>query len=132
MTHGRQRGFTVLELIIAVVFLLVIGTIFFVQKRDLEIAKRDTQRKTAINAIYYNIEDVYHPANKAYPEKITADQLPGLDPTQLKDPDGVTIGDQNSEYRYEPKDCKDGKCKSYELRADLEKEADYVKNSRNK
>ncbi len=30
-----------------------------------------------------------------------------------------------------PHNCKDGKCKSYSLRADLEKEDDYVKSSRN-
>ena len=127
----RQRGFTVLELIIAAVFLVAAGTIFFVQKRDLEVAARDSASKTAINAIYYNLEEVYYPANKAYPEHLTADQLKGLDPTQLKDADGKTIGADGSTYRYEPKDCKDSRCKSYTLRADLENEADFVKESRN-
>ncbi len=130
-TH-KQQGFTVLELIIVIVFLVVIGTVFFVQRRDTEIAQRDSIRKTTINAIYYNLEEVYYPANKTYPEKLAADQLKGLDPTLLKDPDEVMIGEQNSSYRYEPKDCHEGKCKSYELRADLESEADFVKNSRNR
>ena len=127
-----RRGFTVLELIVVIIFLLVIGTIFVVQKRDLEVAQRDSDRKTAINAMYYNLEDVFYAQNKAYPEHITADQLKGLDPTLLKDPEGVMVGEQNSDYRYEPKDCTAGKCKSYELRADLENEADFVKTSRNK
>ena len=128
----RQRGFTVLELIIAIVVLLAAGGIFFVQKRNLEIAKTDAQSKTAINAIYYSLEDVYYPANQMYPEHLTADQLKGMDPADLKDPKGKTIGDQGSAYRYEPKDCKDGKCKSYTLTADLQNEADFVKQSRNK
>jgi prepilin-type N-terminal cleavage/methylation domain-containing protein len=128
----KQRGFTVLELIIVVVLLVAIGTIFLIQQRDLQVGQRDSQRKTAINAIYYNLEDVYYPANKAYPEHVTADALKGIDPTLLKDPDGVMIGEQNSNYRYEPKNCKDGRCASYTLRANLEKEADYVKDSRNK
>lgn len=132
MTRPQQHGFTVLELIIAIVFLVAIGTIFFVQKRDLEVMQRDSARKLAINAIYYNLEDIYYPSNKSYPAVLTAEGLKGLDPALLKDPDGVTIGEQNSNYRYEPKDCADGKCKSYELRADLEKEADFVKESRNK
>lgn len=130
-TTSSQRGFTVLELIIVVVFLAAAGTIFFVQKRDLEVGQRDSQRKTAINAIYYNLEDVYYAANHAYPEKLTADQLKGLDPSLLKDPEGVAVGDQKSDYSYEPKDCSDSKCKSYSLRANLEHEADYVKTSRN-
>jgi Tfp pilus assembly protein PilE len=130
-TKSSQRGFTVLELIIVIVFVLAAGTIFYVQKRDLEVQARDSDRKTAINAIYYNLEDVYYAANKAYPQKLTADQLKGLDPSILKDPEGVAIGEQNSDYSYNPKDCTDGKCKSYTLTANLEHEADYVKTSRN-
>ena len=126
----RQRGFTVLELLIAVVFLAVIGTIFFIQKRDLEVAARDSQRKTAINAIYYNLEDVFYPSKKYYPEHLTSDELKGLDPAQLNDPYGMRVGDYGSNYRYEPKDCKNSKCKSYTLTADLEYQADFVKTSR--
>ena len=127
----RERGFTVLELIGTVIFLIAIGTIFWVQKRDLQVASRDSQRKTAINAIYYNLEDVYYPAHKTYPEKLTADQLPGIDPTTLKDPQGVGVGDPKSNYNYAPKDCQNGQCKSYTLSARLEHEADFVKQSRN-
>lgn len=128
----RQRGFTVLELIIAIVFLVVAGTIFFIQKRDLGIAARDSVRKTAINSIYYNLEDVYYATNHAYPEHLTADQLKGIDPGILKDPNGKTVGDYGSDYRYDTKDCTNSQCKSYALTSKLENEADYVKNSRNK
>ncbi len=130
-TSTRQRGFTILELIIAIVFVLVAGTIFYVQKRDLEVQARDSVRKTAVNTMYYNLEDVFYSANKFYPEKLTADQLKGLDPSILKDPEGVAIGEQNSDYSYDAKDCMEGKCKSYTLRANLEHEADYTKSSRN-
>jgi prepilin-type N-terminal cleavage/methylation domain-containing protein len=128
----RQRGFTVLELLVAIVFLIAAGTVFFIQKRDLEVAARDSARKTAINAMYYNLEDVFYPANNGYPEHLTADQLKGLDPTILKDPNGKTIGDYGSDYRYDTKDCGNGLCKSYTLTATLEHEGNYVKDSRNK
>lgn len=128
---SSQRGFTVLELIVAVAFLIVAGTVFYVQKRDLEVQARDATRKTAINAIYYNLEDVFYPTNRAYPQKLTSDQLKGLDPSLLKDPEGAAVGDQNSDYSYEPKDCSSNMCKSYSLRANLEHEADYTKTSRN-
>jgi len=127
----RQNGFTVLELIITIALLVVAGTVFYIQKRDLEVAKRDSDRKTSINAVYYNLEDVFYPANKAYPQTLTADQLKGVDPAQLKDPNGIAVGDYGSNYRYEPKDCANNLCKSYTLTADLEHEADYIKTSRN-
>ena len=126
----HTRGFTVLELIIAIVFLVIAGTIFFIQKRDLEVAGRDTQRKTAINAIYYNLEDIYYPAQQSYPEHLTADQLKGLDPNSLKDPSGKAVETEGSDFNYTPKDCQDNKCKSYTLTANLENEADYAKTSR--
>ena len=129
-TTNRQMGFTVLELIIAVVILLAAGTAFFIQKRDLQDMSQDAQRKTAINAIYYNLEDVYYPAHHAYPEHLTTDQLKGLDPSQLKDPNGATLGDFGSNYAYTPKNCTNGQCASYTLTADLKLEADFTKTSR--
>lgn len=132
MTAKLQRGFTVLELIIVIVLVLVAGTIFYVQKRDLEVAKRDELRKTAINAMYYNLEDIFYATNQHYPEVLTADLMKGLDPELLKDPSGKAVGAEGSTYRYEPKDCAESKCRSYTLRADLEHEADYEKTSRNK
>jgi type II secretory pathway pseudopilin PulG len=131
MSIKRQSGFTVLELIVAVVFLVAVGTIFFVQSRDLKIEKNDAVRKNAINSIYYDLEDVYYPAVKAYPERLAADQLKGIDPASLNDPNGVAIGDSKSQYHYEAKDCKDGQCKSYKLWADMEHEATFTKTSRN-
>ena len=128
----KQRGFTVLELIIAIIFLLVAGTFFFIQKRDIEVANRDSLRKSAINSMYYNLEDIYYTANGGYPEFVTADAMKGLDPASLKDPNGKAIGEEGSNYSYTPKDCNTGKCKSYTLTADLENEADYTKESRNK
>lgn len=126
----HQRGFTVIELIVAIIFLVVAGTFFFIQKRDVEVASRDSARRTAINSIYYNLEDVYYAANSAYPEHLTADQLKGIDPGTLKDPNGKAVGQDGSDYGYTPKDCTDGKCKSYTLTANMENEADYTKTSR--
>lgn len=127
----RQQGFTVFELIVAIVVLLVAGTFFYIQKRDVDIANRDAVRKTAINSMYYNLEDVYYIANKSYPEFITADKLKGVDPSVLKDPNGKAINTEGSDYTYNAKDCNEGNCRSYTLTANLENEADYTKTSRN-
>lgn len=132
MSHTKQRGFTVLELVVVIIFLAAMGTVFIINSRNMQINEHDSQRKTAINAMYYNLEDVYYAAHGSYPQAITADQLPGIDPTNLKDPEGVAVGQQNSDYSYKPKDCTNGACKSYVLRANMENQSDYSRNSRNK
>ena len=125
-----SRGFTVIELIFVIVLLGVASVIFFIQKNNMEIAQHDTQRKTAINAMYYSLEEVYFKQNDSYPRTITASTLPSVDPELLKDTNGVLIGEANSEYRYEPTGCEEDKCSGYTLRTTLENEDDYVKENR--
>lgn len=127
----REQGFTVIEIIVATAFLLFAGTLFYMQKQDLRTAERDNNRKVAINAMYYNLEEVYYLKNQSYPKTITAANLTAMDPELLKDSNGKRVGEQSSNYRYEPSSCDGDACKSYTLRADLEKESDFVKESRN-
>ena len=126
----RTSGFTVIELVVAIALLLLAGTLFLVQKDDIDTAHRDSARKTAINAIYYNLDELFFNTNKYYPEKIDAGTLKGLDPELLKDPSGRQLGEAGSDYRYEPQTCFQGKCKNFILRATLEKETDFVKESK--
>lgn len=126
-----RKAFTVLELILAIVFVGIFVVLFFLQKQSVDAMNRDEKRKTAINAMYYALEEGYYAANKAYPENIeNAEVLPWIDPNLFTDPYGANIWDKGSNYVYETSDCTDGKCKSYTLRATLEKEADYIKTSR--
>ena len=127
----KQKGFTVVELLAAIVVLIVAGTVFYVQKKDLETTSRDNDRKTAINAMYYSLEEVYYPSHKGYPRTVNETTLPSVEPALFKDSKGTAIGEQSSEYRYEPTGCEGDLCKGYTLRADLERESDYSKNSRN-
>lgn len=127
-----SRGFTVIELIVVIVLFLMASVIFFIQKNNVEVAGRDNTRKTAINAIYYSLEEVYFKKNNSYPRVISAEVLPSVDPELFKDPDGVKIGESDSDYRYEASGCTENTCASYSLRADLEYEADYIKENKNK
>ncbi len=128
----HSQGFTVIEIIVVTLFLAVATTVLFVQKQNLAATHRDDQRKTAINAMYYSLEEVYFATNKSYPAEITDKTLPAVDPTLLTDPNNVKIGDKSSNYRYEGVNCTNNTCAGYTLRADLEKEADFVKTNRNK
>lgn len=127
-----RKGFTVLELILAIVFVGIFVVLFFLQKQNVEAMQRDEKRKTAINAIYYALEEGYYAENKAYPENIeNAEVLPWIDPNLFTDPYGMNLWDNGSNYSYETSDCQDGKCKAYSLRTTLEKEDDYIKTNRN-
>lgn len=126
----KQRGFTVIELIVAIVFLIAAGTIFVIQKNDLELSARNQERRTAINAMHYSLEEVYFRGNGYYPPNITEQTLPSVDPELFNDPEGTMIGNQGSDYRYEPSGCENDRCQGYTLRADLENEEDYIRQSR--
>lgn len=129
-TTRKSHGFTVIELIFIVALLGAASILFFIQKNNLEVAGRDETRKTAINAMYYSIEEVYFKTNRYYPRIIDSTVIPSVDPSLFKDPNGVKIGESNSNYRYEPYNCNNDQCKNYTLRTTLENEADYVKTNR--
>lgn len=122
-----SRGFTIVELIIAIFFLAGAGTLFLIQKQTIEAINRDTQRKTAINAMYYNLKEVYFVANNSYPRTIDAKNLRAMDPALFKDPNGKAVGAQDSEYRYLPSGCNGDVCSGFTLRTTLERESDYIK-----
>ncbi len=151
-TPHRSAGFTVIELIVVVIILIVATFLFFFQKNNLQTANLDERRKTAVNSIYYNLEEVFYAKNSYYPSELTSSNLNAMDPNLLTDTKGVKISDsddattlgeaneqilnedgtaQRSEYIYEPVNCDvDGKCKGYTLRVVLANEAEYIKKSR--
>lgn len=126
-----SAGFTVIELVVVILLLALITTVLFIQKNTLAATQRDNQRKVAINAMYYNLEEVFFENHGYYPAKIDSKTLRAMDPGLFTDPHDIKMGDAASSYRYEATNCDNEKCKSYSLRADLEKEADYIKTNRN-
>lgn len=123
----RENGFTVIEIIFVILILGAASVIFFVQKHDIQIGSRDSDRKTAINAMFYDLKKVYYPANGSYPATISSSNLGAIDPSLFTDPNGKKLGTAGSNYTYTPTDCTDNNCTSFTLRANLENEADYVK-----
>ena len=128
---NKKSGFTVIEVCVLAVFLVVAGAIFVIQKGELQQQFNDKTRKTAINAMYYNLEEVFYKQNGYYPKTINEKTLTAMDPNLFTDPLGVVLGEEGSQYRYEPTDCDGEKCQSYTLRADLDLEEDYIKKSKN-
>lgn len=125
-----KKGFTLIELIIVTAFATLLLIFFFLQKANVDAMDRDDQRKTAINAMYYALEEGFYTKNGYYPETISEENLTVMDPALFTDPYGVNLGVEGSSYSYEAANCEDGKCKEYTLRAVLEKEDIYVRKSR--
>lgn len=127
----RAHGFTVIELVVVILFLGLATSVLLYQKTNIEASQRDENRKTAINAMYYNLEEVFYEKNGYYPAMIDSKTLRAMDPALFTDPSGNKLGDTTSDYRYSGIDCENDHCKSYKLQTRLDKEADYIKKSRN-
>ena len=127
----NKKGFTIIEVIIVGVFASLLFILFFVQKSNLDAMSRDEKRKTAINAMYYALEESFYKQNGFYPETISEENITVIDPALWTDPNGANLGDSYSSYSYQPANCNQGQCKEYTLKADLEKEDDYIKYNRN-
>ena len=126
-----KNGFTILEIVIVGVFATLLLILFFVQKGNIDAMERDEDRKIAINAMYYALEEGYYKEHGYYPETISEENIKIIDPALWTDPFGINLGNPNSSYSYEPSDCNGCKCKEYILKAKLEKEDTYVKYNRN-
>lgn len=141
----NSKGFTVVEVMVAVLVLVVLTVFFIIQRNGLEETTRDQERKMAINSMYYSLTEGFYKDNGYYPESISRDKLPTVDPTLFTDPSGYTLegdscvytsddneqkADGKCEYHYAASDCdNEGKCKNFKLVADLEAEDSYTKSS---
>lgn len=129
--HTKQlnrQGFTIIELMVTIVIISAISVLALVNIRGVRAEHRDTERKTDVNAMYYQLES-FHESNGYYPETINTSTLKGIDPESLKDTVGRTVNQAGSTYLYQPRDCSEKKCKSYLLSTELESEAAYQKQS---
>ena len=144
----KQAGFTAIEQVVAFIALVTLSVFFVIQRNNMETAARDQTRKTAINAMYYGLTEVYYKQHKHYPQTISRDVLPSVDPTLFTDPDGFTLDgdkctytsfddeqgvDGDCNYKYLPSDCNaGGECQHFKLTADMEAESTFTRVSPNK
>lgn len=126
----NSQGFTVIELLVFILVLAGVAVVGIANVRSLRAENRDRTSKSDINAVYYQLEAFYE-KNGYYPEKIDAEVLKGIDPESLKDNVGKAPSEDGGRYAYRPLNCTESKCKRFELSAQLEKEAPYVKQSLN-
>ena len=61
---SMRKAFTVPELLVVCAFAALLLVLFFVQKSNVDAMNRDEKRKTAINAMYYALEESFYENNK--------------------------------------------------------------------
>ena len=72
---NTRRGFTILEIVIVATFAGLLFLLFFIQKSNLDAMQRDDSRKTAINAMYYALEEDFYKEHHYYPEFISEENI---------------------------------------------------------
>lgn len=124
----EKKGFTLIEIMIVGAFAALLVVLFFIQKANVDAMDRDNDRKVAINAMYYALEEYYYPKYGYYPSEISEENLTVIDPELFTDPFGTNLGIDGSNYSYESANCNaENQCREYILRAQLEKEDMYIK-----
>lgn len=127
----KRNGFTVIELLVVIVLLGVGCWLFFSEKSKLDGTQADSERKVAINSMYYSLEEYYYAKNGYYPQTIDSKVLRTVDPDLFTDPDGIKMGEEGADYSYESTGCTtDGHCTGYTLTSVMDREDDYVKKNR--
>lgn len=127
-----KKAFTTIEALVAIIFLSLIFILFATQKSEIEQKMRDQQRKAAVNAIYFNLKEVYFKKHGTYPEILKPDSLEGVDPAIFSDPKKILLGDPGADYDYTTSGCTNGQCQNFTISARLEVEATYTKSSLSK
>ena len=99
MVSMKQNGFTVIELLLVIVLLGVGSWLFFNEKATIDATARDNQRKVAINAMYYGLEEYFYAKNGYYPASIDSKTLRTVDPALFTDPKGKKTWQQWQQLR---------------------------------
>jgi len=115
----KQKGFTIVELLIVIVVIGILATLVIVTFTGVQKRARDSQRKTDVKAVASHLQTYYADNEGIYP--LLADlqsaaflsaSMSGLDPDALVDPKGGAIAAATSAtaYGYAVEDAAGGAC----------------------
>ena len=128
---NKRNGFTVIELLVVIAFLIAVAVLGFFQLSKIRDESDNTKKRTAINAMYYSLEEGFYAKNGYYPASIDSKTLRTVDPALFTDPKGKKLGSSGSNYVYESTGCNnENRCTGYTLRSSMEREDTYTKTNR--
>ncbi|HSX45000.1 MAG TPA: prepilin-type N-terminal cleavage/methylation domain-containing protein [Candidatus Saccharimonadales bacterium] len=110
--HRKQRGFTIVELLIVIIVIGILATLVLVTFTGVQQKARNTQRQTDIKAVASHLE-AYNANNAEYPTLANmndaawvAANLKGLDKESTRDPNGTLYtfagSSTSNQYGYGP------------------------------
>lgn len=129
--RNEHTGFTVVEFLVFIFILSVAAFFGLTSYRATRAENRDSERKSDINAIVFQLESRYE-KNNYYPSTADKKSLPDVDEANLADPFGKKIGEMGSQYNYRAFGCNESKCTSFEISASMEREDTYRVSSLNR
>jgi prepilin-type N-terminal cleavage/methylation domain-containing protein len=105
-TLKKQKGFTIVELLIVIVVIAILATLVIVTFTGIQRKARDSQRQTDINAVASHVEAFYAQYGY-YPTLLDlqtasfqTSYLKGLDPQAMIDPKGTALAASTSATAY--------------------------------
>ena len=66
---NKRNGFTVIELLVVIAFLIAVAVLGFFQLSKIRDESDNTKKRTAINAMYYSLEEGFYAKNGYYPSE---------------------------------------------------------------
>ena len=147
LLQRKQQGFTIVELLIVIVLIIIFGALIVNTFNGIKQAERNTERRRDIDEIHRHLEG-YNAQNDRYPTlanindaDFRAANMMALNPNALKDPNGdaqtLEVSSDADDYGYDaiPADCDNtaagGDCTGYTLTATLEGGGTYPKSNLN-
>jgi general secretion pathway protein G len=139
----KQKGFTIVELLIVVVVIGILATLVIVTFKGVQQKARDTKRQTDLVALDGHLE-AFNGTNGYYPTldnmndtSFVSTNMKGLDPAAFKDPTSssatLVASPQTGAYAYAPSpsgcDNTATDCTGFVLTATLESGGTYTKQS---
>ena len=141
----KQKGFTIVELLIVIIIIGILATLVIVTFSGIQQKARDSKRQTDVQAVDAQLE-AFYATNAYYPtlfdlqtSTFLSANLKGLDTSALNDPKGGAINSSApaaNSYSYVTTGCTttsasstSNQCASFVLTATLEAGGTYVKKS---
>lgn len=129
-TWLNEQGITAIEFLVGLLVISIVAVVALTNIRSIRAENRDTQSKKDMNTLAFQLETFYQ-KNGYYPSTVNSTTLAGVDSETFKDSRGQTINQDSVLYAYTPVSCTDTKCRGFELKAELEREAPFIKQSLN-
>lgn len=87
---NNSQGFTIMELVVVMAVIAILAALTFNAIGNAQAKARDSQRAGDLSTLHSRLEEYYNDYG-GYPNTFTVSNFPGIDPSALTDPNGVSV-----------------------------------------